>query len=135
MGPVMNIVLAVVVLAVVLAQGAEVPAYQDEPPVVGAVAAGSPAEQAGIAARRPHPHASPATRCETWDDLFIAVGTRPNRDVTIDAAARRTRPRSIDGAPARRERGSRSATSACCRTSHPIVESVSAGRPGRQGRA
>ena len=40
MGPVMNIVLAVVVLAVVLAQGAEVPAYDDQPPVVGAVRAG-----------------------------------------------------------------------------------------------
>jgi regulator of sigma E protease len=37
MGPVMNIVLAIVVLAIVLAQGAEVPAYEDEPPVVGAV--------------------------------------------------------------------------------------------------
>ena len=48
MGPVMNIVLAVVVMAVVLAQGAEVPVYQDQPPVVGAVAPGSPAEQAGI---------------------------------------------------------------------------------------
>ena len=39
-GPAMNIILAVVVMAVVLAQGAEVPAYQDEPPVVGAVHAG-----------------------------------------------------------------------------------------------
>jgi regulator of sigma E protease len=32
MGPVMNLVLAVVVLAAVLVQGAEIPAYQDEPP-------------------------------------------------------------------------------------------------------
>ena len=35
MGPVMNLLLAVVVLAFVLYQGAEVPAYQDQPPVVG----------------------------------------------------------------------------------------------------
>src|SRR3970282_1313979 len=41
MGPVMNIVLAVVVMAVVLAQGAEVPVYEDQPPVVGAVSPGS----------------------------------------------------------------------------------------------
>ena len=82
MGPVMNIVLAVVVMAVVLAQGAEVPVYQDQPPVVGAVAPGSPAEQAGIqrgdlildVAGRP---------VETWEDLFIAVGTRPDRDVSV----------------------------------------------------
>src|SRR5512140_1409635 len=36
MGPVMNIVLAFVLTAVVLFQGAEVPAYSDQPPVVGA---------------------------------------------------------------------------------------------------
>ena len=48
MGPAMNIVLAVVVMAVVLAQGAEVPVYQDQPPVVGSVAPGSPAEGVGI---------------------------------------------------------------------------------------
>src|SRR5919109_4599527 len=35
-GPAMNIILAVVVMAVVPAQGAEVPAYQDAAPVVGA---------------------------------------------------------------------------------------------------
>src|SRR5919108_3811302 len=48
MGPAMNILLAVVVMAVVLAQGAEIPAYHDAPPVVGAVKAGSAAERAGI---------------------------------------------------------------------------------------
>ena len=48
MGPVMNIVLAVVVLAIVLAQGAEVPAYDDQPPVIGAVRTDSVAARAGI---------------------------------------------------------------------------------------
>src|SRR4051812_48369374 len=48
MGPVMNLVLAVIVLAVVLAQGADVPAYQDQAPVIGAVTAGGPAERAGL---------------------------------------------------------------------------------------
>src|ERR1700687_6146187 len=48
MGPVMNILLAVIVMAVVLAQGAEVPAYHDEPPVIGAVKPGSPAQKAGL---------------------------------------------------------------------------------------
>ena len=37
MGPTMNIVLALVVMAVVLYQGAEVPAYEEQPPVVGSV--------------------------------------------------------------------------------------------------
>ena len=48
MGPAMNLLLAVVLLAVVLYRGAEVPAFDDQPPVVGAVAAGSPAEKADI---------------------------------------------------------------------------------------
>ena len=37
MGPVMNLALAVIVMAFVLAQGAEVPVFQDQPPVVGLV--------------------------------------------------------------------------------------------------
>ena len=110
MGPVMNIVLAVVVMAVVLAQGAEVPVYQDQPPVVGAVGPGSPAEEAGIlpgdlildVAGRP---------VDTWEDLFIAVGTRPDRDVCRDVA-----PRGADaigdGTAGTRDAATRSAASA-----------------------
>jgi len=82
-GPAMNLLLAVVVLAVVLYRGAEIPAYEDQPPVVGAVAAGSPAANAGIApgdrlvsvAGRP---------VDTWKDFLIAVGTRPNREIAIE---------------------------------------------------
>src|SRR5687767_8167513 len=82
MGPVMNIALAIVVMAVVLAQGAEVPVYQDQPPVVGAVTAGSPAEGAGI---RPGDRilSVAGEGVDTWEDLFIAVGTRANRDISI----------------------------------------------------
>ena len=50
MGPLMNLLLAVIVMAVVLAQGAEVPAYHDAPPVIGSVKVGSPAEKAGLRA-------------------------------------------------------------------------------------
>ena len=82
MGPVMNLVLAVVVMAVVLAQGAEVPIYQDEAPVVGAVAPGSPAEQAGIQ-RGDRILTVGRDTVDTWDDLFIAVGTKPDRDVPV----------------------------------------------------
>ena len=82
MGPVMNILLAIVVMAVVLAQGAEVPIYQDQPPIVGAVTPGSPAEAAGI---RPGDRilSVAGESVETWEDLFIAVGTRANRDVSV----------------------------------------------------
>jgi regulator of sigma E protease len=82
MGPLMNLGLAVVLLAVVLYQGAEVPVYQDQPPVIGAVSPDSPAAKADI--RRGDRIVSVAgRRVDTWDQFFLAVGTRPNREVTI----------------------------------------------------
>ena len=48
MGPVMNLALAVIVLAFVLYQGADVPAYRDMPPVIGGIEKSSPAEKAGL---------------------------------------------------------------------------------------
>src|SRR5947207_14793559 len=48
MGPVMNLLLAFVLTTIVLYQGAQVPAYEDEPAVVGVVAADSPAAKADI---------------------------------------------------------------------------------------
>src|SRR5512135_1831204 len=48
MGPVMNILLAFVLTWVVLLRGAEIPAYLDRAPIVGAVPQGSPADRAGI---------------------------------------------------------------------------------------
>lgn len=82
MGPVMNLLLAVVLLAIVLYRGAEVPAFEDQPPVVGAVGAESPAEKADI---RPGDHiiAVNGRPVTTWEDFFIAVGTKPNREITI----------------------------------------------------
>jgi regulator of sigma E protease len=82
MGPLMNIILAVIVMAVVLAQGAEVPVYEDQPPTIGAVEPDSPAQRAGIQSgdliltvgNEP---------VGTWEDLFLAIGTRPDRDVPI----------------------------------------------------
>jgi len=82
MGPAMNLVLAFALTAVVLYQGAEKPAYEDQPVLVGAVERGSAAERAGIepgdrivtVADRP---------VATWEAFYIAVGTRPNRETAI----------------------------------------------------
>jgi regulator of sigma E protease len=82
MGPAMNIALAVIVMALVMMQGAEVPAYQDQPPVVGAVMPGSPAEKVGI--RRGDRILTVAgDPVDTWDSFFMGIGTRANRDVAI----------------------------------------------------
>jgi regulator of sigma E protease len=48
MGPTMNILLAVLLTALVLYQGVEKGVYEDQPPVVGAVAEGSPAAGSGV---------------------------------------------------------------------------------------
>jgi regulator of sigma E protease len=82
MGPVMNILLALVLTAVVLYQGAEVGAYEDQPVVVGVVTADSPAAHAGI---------QPGDRIisiadnevETWERFINVVMSRPNREVMV----------------------------------------------------
>lgn len=81
-GPAMNVVLAVVVMTAVLLQGAQVPLFEEGPPVIGSVAEDSAAEEAGILpgdriltlAGRP---------VDTWEDLRFAVGERPDREVEV----------------------------------------------------
>ena len=82
MGPTMNIILAFVVMAVVLYQGADVPAYEEQPPIVGHVMEASPAEQSGIRVGdlilriggRP---------VQTWEELFVAVMPRAERELEV----------------------------------------------------
>jgi regulator of sigma E protease len=82
MGPLMNLILAVVVTAGVLMNGAEVPSFQSKPVIVGQVAPNSPAEKAGV--RTGDRITSVAGReVKNWEQFFIAVGTRPNRETDI----------------------------------------------------
>ena len=81
-GPVMNIVLAVVLLAVILMQGADVLAYLDRPAVVGAVQPGSPAEKAGIVPGDTITKFGSAD-VRTWEHLDMAVAGRPEREVEV----------------------------------------------------
>jgi regulator of sigma E protease len=82
MGPVMNILLALILTAVVLYQGVEKGSYEDQPVVVGVVAAGSPAAKAEI---QPGDRVvSVAGRgVDTWDQFLMAVGSKANREVSI----------------------------------------------------
>jgi regulator of sigma E protease len=82
MGPLMNLALAVVLLAVVLLQGAEVPSFEDKPVVVGRVEANSPAEGAGI---RPGDLIVRVNDVDVpnWDRFSLNIGMRANRDVRL----------------------------------------------------
>jgi regulator of sigma E protease len=82
MGPVMNILLAVVVLAIVLAQGAEVPAFEDKSPLLGAVERGSVAERAGLQ-KGDRLLTVDGDEVPTWRDVDMAIAMNPNRDITI----------------------------------------------------
>ena len=91
MGPVMNVLLAIVVMTFVLFPGAETPAYEDEPPVVGSVVEGSAAEGVGIQVgeRIVSVEDQPTS---TWSDLFEAVWPRADRALSVvvsDAAGTR----------------------------------------------
>jgi regulator of sigma E protease len=82
MGPVMNLLLAVILTAVVLMQGAELPSYLDEPVVVGKVEAGSVAERANLRAGD-HIVRVAGEDVPTWDRFTLAIGTKVDRDVQV----------------------------------------------------
>ena len=81
-GPAMNGILAVVVMTVVLYQGAEVPVYPEQPPVVGSVAEDSPAAAAGI---RPGDRILRVAgrEIDTWEELMFSVVSRADRETEV----------------------------------------------------
>jgi regulator of sigma E protease len=82
MGPIMNLLLAVLLTAIVLYQGAEKLAFEDQPVVVGAVTADSVAAKADI---QPGDRivSVAGRRVDTWDQFDMAVGIKPNREIVI----------------------------------------------------
>jgi regulator of sigma E protease len=82
-GPVMNLLLALVVLAVVLSRGATVAAYHDGLAVIGAVDQDSPAAAAGLQAGDRVVRANGDT-VPTWDDLDMAVAMAAGRTLALD---------------------------------------------------
>ncbi len=84
-GPAMNLLLAIAVVTVVLYHGADVPAYEQAPPVVGRVAEGSAAARAGL---QPGDRilTVDGTRVDTWNELFLAVVPKAGRPVELVVA-------------------------------------------------
>ncbi len=83
MGSIMNVVLAVVIVAFMNGIGVDVPEYKDEKPVLGWIESGSPAERAGL--RVDDEIVRIAGRdVETWEDVEMAVGSKPDRLVRFE---------------------------------------------------
>ncbi len=82
MGPIMNLALALVVMAFVLYQGADVPAFTQQQVVVGTVEADSPAQKAGIL---PGDHIIQvgSMPVETWEEFMLETVTRANRPTKL----------------------------------------------------
>jgi regulator of sigma E protease len=81
-GPAMNLILALVVMTFVLYQGADVPAYESQPPVIGRVVENSPAAKAGL---RPGDRILEVGNREvpTWESYSVEILPKAGRPVDI----------------------------------------------------
>jgi regulator of sigma E protease len=81
-GPLMNLGLALVVVAVVLSLGADVPLYQSSPPVIGTVSAGSAGEGAGL---KPGDRvvSVDGKKVDTWDALAMEYLPKANQELEL----------------------------------------------------
>ena len=79
-GPAMNMILAVVVLAVVLMQGDRVLAFLSKPAVIGVVQAGSAAAAGGMQAGDEVVRIN-GRAISTWEELDMAVTSKPELNV------------------------------------------------------
>ena len=132
MGPLMNLGLAVVLMAIVLMQGAEVPSFQDDPVVIGKVEAGFARRAARGFDPGDHIIAVDDDEVPTWDRFSTDHrDQRRSRCCSCDRPARRAEQNASRSAPWPRAH-SRSATSACCPTSIPSSPSIVPGSPAEQ---
>jgi len=83
MGPVMNIVLAIFIVAGINMVGVDSPEYQDQAPVIGWIEPDSPAAKADL---KPDDLilAINGRKTATWSDVEFAVGTKPDRLLSLN---------------------------------------------------
>lgn len=128
-GPAMNVALAILVLWGVLMQGADIPAYRDMPPVVGAMEADAPALKAGVRVGDRILRVDDRA-VETWDDFLMTVAGKARREVTllVDRGGQRQSLSVVPTAEGKYEIGDIGVLPA----THPHIRSVTAGEPADQ---
>jgi regulator of sigma E protease len=133
MGPAMNLILAFVLTAIVLYQGVPSPAFFDQPVVVGAVQNDSPAAKADIQVGD-RIIAIADRDVDTWEQFSMAIGSRPNREVSLTLLRNGTQLRksvtpAVMYTPSRFEIGDIGVMP----NVHPRVPSLVAGDPAEKG--
>jgi regulator of sigma E protease len=82
-GPLMNVLLAIIILSFSYLDGVYAPRYPKEPPIIGPVSAGSIASRAGLQTGdriiTVHRNA-----IKTWEDMEIALGTAPKDALDVE---------------------------------------------------
>ena len=125
MGPIMNLMLAVVLTAVVLTQVSQEAVFLTEAPVVGVVTANSPAEQAGLL---------PGDRLvqvggsdiKDWRDVALQIGTKaPGNRVEI--VYERNGERRSTRVQTQKEEGVEGSTIGVKPDTYPLIKSTVAG--------
>jgi len=82
MGPIMNLLLAVVVMTVVLYQGAQVPAFEQQPVVIGTFTEQSVGARAGLKAGD-RIISVDGNSVDTWEEFSMAVVSKAKRPITL----------------------------------------------------
>ncbi len=82
-GSLMNIILAVVLVSIISMVGVTIPEFSGQKPVIGWIDPGSPAEAANLKINDEVLSIN-KRKTKTWNELEIAVGTKPERLITIE---------------------------------------------------
>jgi len=83
MGSVLNILFAIIIFAVINMAGAKTPEYLDQKPVIGWIDSSSPAARADLKIDDEILTIN-RKKVETWSDVELAVGTKPERLLTLE---------------------------------------------------
>lgn len=82
MGPLMNVILALLILTVVNITGVEIESYKLDPAVIGLVEKDSPAEKAGLKHNDLILEVN-GNRIKNWKDLELEIGSNPDSEIDI----------------------------------------------------
>ncbi len=129
MGPIMNLLLSFVVMSVVLFQGAQVPAFEQQAVVIGSFADKSVGEKAGLKVgdRVATVDGKPT---DNWDQFSLAIVAKAKREVGL-GVVRDGKPVQITVVP-RGEGKYQIGDIGILPVVHPQVEDVSVGEPAAQ---